>query len=55
MTRRGGEAEAGGERLRRAGHHADAVNVPRWELSPPRRTSEVFVVTLVDKRCLFRL
>lgn len=44
--RGGGETEAGGQGLRRAGHHADPVDVPRRKLSPPRRPSEVFLVAL---------
>lgn len=45
---RGGETEAGRERLGRAGHHADPMDVPRWKLPPPRRTPEVLVVALAD-------
>lgn len=48
MSRRGGEAESGGERLCRAGHHADPVDVPGRELPPPGRPAEVLVVALVD-------
>lgn len=48
VSGRRGETESGGERLRRAGHHTYTVNVSGWELPPPGRTSEVFVVALTD-------
>lgn len=43
------QAETCGERFRRAGHHADAVDVPRRELPSPRRAAEVFVIALKPK------
>lgn len=45
-----GETEACRECLCRSGHHAYSVNVSGWELPSPRWTSEVFVITLVDRR-----
>lgn len=50
VSGRRGETESGGERLRRAGHHTYTVNVSGWELPPPGRTSEVFVVALADTK-----
>jgi len=42
----GGEAEPCWQRLGRAGHHADPVDVARLELASPRGAAEVLVVTL---------
>ena len=46
VPRPGGETESGRQCLRRAGHHADPVDVPRRELASPRRAAEVLVVAL---------
>ena len=48
VPRAGGETESRRERFRRAGHHADPVDVPRRELAPPRRAPEVLVIALGD-------
>lgn len=48
VSGRRGETKSGGERLCRAGHHTYTVDVSGWELPPPGRTSEVFVITLTD-------
>lgn len=50
VSGRRGEAESGRERLCRAGHHTYTVNVSGWELPPPGRTSEVFVVALAGTK-----
>lgn len=50
VTRRRGQAEASRERLCRSGHHTYTVNISGWELPPPRRTSEVLVITLTRRR-----